>query len=74
MYNLSVLSFVFSAHNTEDLPMVDADPLYAKPNKKSKQAKHGNQASRDKGNLSTGRGKNLRKCYNCEKKSVTHFN
>ena len=62
------LRFAFSAHIIGDLPMAGDDLLYAKPNKKSKQAKNSMR-----GKAPDGRGKNscviiVRKmCYIHEK-------
>ena len=54
-----------------DLLAIDEDPLYAKPNKKSKkQAESDMQASGCKGKSATGKGKRSCKCCNC---SINHF-
>ena len=50
-----------------DLSMVDNDPLLAKSNKKLKdQTNNKIKASGRKGKSVTGKGKKLRKCWNCQ--------
>ena len=61
--------FLFSAFKIGDLQVVNSDPLYAKPNKKSHaQAKHGMQASGSK-----MRDNNSCKFLNCEERSVVYI-
>ena len=62
---LAYLGFVFSTKGMSEQPMVDDDPLYANPIKKTKvQVKSDMQTSGRKGKSATGRGKNSRKCWN----------